>query len=66
MTPLEEKAQPVISEAIKSGLSLDEFQRQMKRAFIRYGLDLLGGNQSALARELKIHRNTLAKALKET
>jgi DNA-binding protein Fis len=52
-----------IVELVKKEIPLSLAKREMERIYLEYVLAANNGNQSATARKLGIHRNTLSKKL---
>ena len=53
----------LISELVRNEIPLDLAKRELERIYLEQILAANNGNQSAAARKLGIHRNTLAKKL---
>jgi DNA-binding NtrC family response regulator len=62
---MREKLRSLVAEMVRGGVPLDMACREFERTFIEEVLTAHGGNHSAAARELGIHRNTLSKKLEE-
>jgi DNA-binding protein Fis len=55
--------QDLVVEMVGKGIPLDMAKREFERAYLVAVLAEHDGNQSAAARDLGIHRNTLSKKL---
>ncbi len=53
----------LVVEMVVKGIPLDMAKREFERAYLQAVLAEHAGNQSAAARQLGIHRNTLSKKL---
>jgi DNA-binding protein Fis len=53
----------LVVEMVVKGIPLDMAKREFERAYLQAVLAEHDGNQSAAARQLGIHRNTLSKKL---
>ncbi len=53
----------LVVEMVSKGIPLDMAKREFERAYLQAVLAEHDGNQSAAARQLGIHRNTLSKKL---
>jgi DNA-binding protein Fis len=53
----------LVSEMVRKGIPLDLAKREFERTFLEEILRAHAGNQSAAARQLGMHRNTLSKKL---
>jgi DNA-binding protein Fis len=53
----------LVVEMVKKEIPLELAKREFERAFLLQVLEAHAGNQSAAARSLGIHRNTLSKKL---
>lgn len=53
----------LVDEMVVKGIPLDMAKREFERAYLQAVLAEHAGNQSAAARQLGIHRNTLSKKL---
>jgi DNA-binding protein Fis len=53
----------LVVEMVGKGIPLDMAKREFERAYLQAVLAEHDGNQSAAARQLGIHRNTLSKKL---
>jgi DNA-binding protein Fis len=60
---MREKLRNLVAEMVRGGVPLEMACREFERLFIQEVLAAHEGNQSAAARELGIHRNTLSKKL---
>ena len=53
----------LVVEMVEKGIPLELAKREFERAYLLQVVEAHEGNQSAAARSLGIHRNTLAKKL---
>lgn len=53
----------LVVEMVRKGIPLDMAMREFERAYLRHVVAAHDGNHSAAARDLGIHRNTLARKL---
>ena len=53
----------LVNEMVRNGLPLDLAKREFERTYLEEVLRVHQGNQSAAARQLGMHRNTLSKKL---
>jgi DNA-binding protein Fis len=53
----------LIAELVRNEIPLDLAKRELERIYLEHVLAAYNGNQSAAARKLGIHRNTLSKKL---
>ena len=53
----------LIAELVRKEIPLDLAKRELERIYLEQVLAAFNGNQSAAARKLGIHRNTLSKKL---
>ena len=53
----------LIAELVRNEIPLDLAKRELERIYLEQVLAANNGNQSAAARKLGIHRNTLSKKL---
>ena len=53
----------LVVEMVEKGIPLELAMREFERAYLVHVLEAHAGNQSAAARSLGIHRNTLSKKL---
>ncbi len=53
----------LVIEMVQKGIPLEMAKREFERAYLQEVLSGHNGNQSAAARQLGIHRNTLSKKL---
>ena len=53
----------LVVEMVGKGIPLEMAKREFERAYLQQVLAAHNGNQSAAARKLGIHRNTLSKKL---
>lgn len=53
----------LIAELVSKEIPLDLAKRELERIYLEQVLAAFNGNQSAAARKLGIHRNTLSKKL---
>lgn len=58
--------QDLVAEMVKKEIPLELAKREFERAYLMEVLAAHDGNQSAAARSLGIHRNTLSKKLEPT
>jgi len=58
--------QDLVAEMVKKEIPLELAKRELERAYLMEVLAAHEGNQSAAARSLGIHRNTLSKKLEPT
>jgi len=55
--------QALAAEAWRQGFTFLHVKSLLEREYLRVGLTLAGGNQCALAGEMRVHRNTLARRM---
>jgi DNA-binding NtrC family response regulator len=60
---MREKLRILVAEMVRGGIPLEMARREFERVYLEEVLASHEGNHSAAARELGIHRNTLAKKL---
>ncbi|GLH72120.1 hypothetical protein GETHLI_06220 [Geothrix limicola] len=60
---MREKLRILVAEMVRGGIPLELARREFERVYLEEVLAAHEGNHSAAARELGIHRNTLAKKL---
>ena len=60
---MREKLRILVAEMVRGGIPLELARREFERVYLEEVLSVHEGNHSAAARELGIHRNTLAKKL---
>jgi ActR/RegA family two-component response regulator len=60
---MRDKLRSFVAEMVRGGISLDLAKREFERIYLEEVLAAHDGNASAAARELGIHRNTLARKL---
>ncbi|WP_306589520.1 helix-turn-helix domain-containing protein [Geothrix sp. 21YS21S-4] len=60
---MREKLRVLVAEMVRGGVPLEMARREFERLYLEEVLTAHSGNHSAAARELGIHRNTLAKKL---
>jgi Fis family transcriptional regulator len=60
---MREKLRNLVAEMVRGGIPLELARREFERVYLEEVLSAHDGNHSAAARELGIHRNTLAKKL---
>ena len=60
---MREKLRNLVAELVRGGVQLEMALREFERLYIEEVLASHDGNQSAAARELGIHRNTLSRKL---
>lgn len=57
------KMEELIAELVRMDIPLEIAKRELERIYLEKVLEAHNGNQSAAARKLGIHRNTLSKKL---
>ena len=62
---MRERLERLIDEMVERGILFDDAVGAFERTFITKVLDRADGNVTAAARELRIHRNTLARKMTE-
>ena len=60
---MREKLRTLVAEMVRGGIPLELARREFERVYLEEVLAAHEGNQCAAARELGLHRNTLAKKL---
>ena len=55
----------LIAELVRKDIPLEIAKRELERIYLEKVLEAYGGNQSAAARKLGMHRNTLSKKLEQ-
>ena len=60
---MREKLRNLVAEMVRGGIPLEMAKREFERVYLEEVLATHDGNQSAAARELGIHRNTLSRKL---
>jgi len=60
---MRDKLRSLVAELVRGGVPLEMACREFERIYIEEVLASHAGNQSAAARELGIHRNTLSRKL---
>ena len=60
---MREELRCLVADMVRGGLPLDVVKREIERLYVEEVLASVHGNQSAAARLLGIHRNTLSKKL---
>ena len=60
---MREKLRDFVADLVRGGVPLEMARREFERIYIEEVLASHAGNQSAAARELGIHRNTLSRKL---
>lgn len=60
---MREKLRSLVADLVRGGVPLEMACREFERIYIEEVLASHAGNQSAAARELGIHRNTLSRKL---
>lgn len=60
---MRDKLRMIVADLVRGGVPLDLARREFERIYLEEVLEIHAGNHSAAARELGIHRNTLAKKL---
>ncbi len=63
---MREQLRELVAEMMRGGISLDLAKKEFEKLYLEEVLAANDGNQSAAARELGIHRNTLSKKLVAT
>ncbi|MEY3314957.1 MAG: helix-turn-helix domain-containing protein [Holophagaceae bacterium] len=63
---MREQLRELVAEMMRGGISLDMAKKEFEKLYLEEVLAANDGNQSAAARELGIHRNTLSKKLLAT
>ena len=63
---MREKLRNFVADLVRGGVPLEMARREFERIYIEEVLASHAGNQSAAARELGIHRNTLSRKLEST
>ena len=63
---MREQLRELVAEVMKGGIPLDLAKKEFEKLYLEEVLAANDGNQSAAARELGIHRNTLSKKLVAT
>ena len=62
---MRERLERLIGEMVERGILFEDAVGAFERTFIVKVLDRAGGNLTAAARELRIHRNTLSRKMAE-
>ncbi len=62
---MRERLERLIGDMVEGGILFDDAVGAFERAFIVRVLDRTGGNVTAAAKELRIHRNTLSRKMEE-
>ena len=60
---MRDKLRNLVAEMVRGGIPLEMARREFERVYLEEVLASHDGNQSAAARELGIHRNTLSRKL---
>jgi len=60
---MREKLRSLVADLVRGGVPLEMARREFERIYIEEVLASHDGNQSAAARDLGIHRNTLSRKL---
>jgi DNA-binding NtrC family response regulator len=60
---MREQLRTLVAEMVRHGVTLEAAMREFERIYLQEVLEANGGNQSAAARKLGIHRNTLSRKL---
>jgi DNA-binding NtrC family response regulator len=60
---MRDKLRNLVAEMVRGGIPLEMAKREFERVYLEEVLASHDGNQSAAARELGIHRNTLSRKL---
>lgn len=63
---MREQLRTLVAEMVRHGVTLDMAMREFERIYLEEVLQAHDGNQSAAARKLGIHRNTLSRKLEPT
>ena len=62
---MRERLERLIGDMVEGGILFEDAVGAFERAFIMRVLERAGGNVTAAARELRIHRNTLSRKMDE-
>ncbi len=62
---LRERVERLVSEMVERGIYFEDALHAFEKTFIAKVLERTDGNLSEAARELRIHRNTLARKMAE-
>lgn len=62
---MRERLELLIGDMVKGGILFEDAVGAFERTFILKVLERAGGNMTAAARELRIHRNTLSRKMAE-
>lgn len=60
------KMEELVAELVQMEIPLEVAKREMERIYLAKVVEANNGNQSAAARQLGMHRNTLSKKLEQT
>ncbi len=60
---MREQLRTLVAEMVRHGVTLESAMREFERIYLQEVLEANDGNQSAAARKLGIHRNTLSRKL---
>jgi DNA-binding NtrC family response regulator len=60
---MREQLRNLVADMVRHGVTLETAMREFERIYLEAVLDASDGNQSAAARRLGIHRNTLSRKL---
>lgn len=60
---MREQLRNLVAEMVRHGITLECAMREFERIYLEEVLDITEGNQSAAAKRLGIHRNTLGRKL---
>ena len=62
---LRDRLERLVSEMVERGIFFEDALHAFEKTFIAQVLERTGGNVSDAARQLRIHRNTLARKMAE-
>lgn len=60
---MREQLRNLVAEMVRHGVTLESAMREFERVYLEEVLHITDGNQSAAAKRLGIHRNTLGRKL---
>lgn len=60
---MREQLRTLVAEMVRHGVTLETAMREFELIYLEEVLEITDGNQSAAARKLGIHRNTLSRKL---
>ncbi len=60
---MREQLRNLVADMVRHGVTLEAAMREFERIYLEEVLEASNGNQSAAARRLGIHRNTLSRKL---